>query len=811
MIGAFKYDVFLNHSLMDRKVVCAIAERLRADGLRVWFDEWEIKPGGNIPALIKEGVENSRVLVLCMSANAFGSDWAKLESYTFRFRDPLNKELRFIPLRLDDTPIKGSLAQFSYIKWLPEDREREYAKLLEACRHDELGIDIQKQAECGWSLARPEEIVIDRDTRHDFCTGVKDTLARRVGMMCSNPACRRMTSGPHSDPNKALNIGVAAHVTAASKNGPRYDHSLSKSQRSAIENGIWLCQNCAKLVDNDESRYPVATLNEWKKQAEDEALYQIEANKTPPLTEDSLTTTSVQILPTSPLLKSRIEEARSATDKHDEENAIRLWEEVRKLAEEESNTAAEICARLEIWRLRLRGGSDLDDVLAALDECIRDAESVDLGNDRPRLLQLLGEAHRLKGDFDQARGFVTSALEHSRFLGSKLDEGYALLALSALEKTKEERAVSAVALGFIQEAYDCFSSVYLSGNQEKQHKAKMGFAECHSWRARLFDNLQLDDAMAEYARALDVLCEMGEEHKWDVANILLQRGELHGRADDPQLGCEDLVAAAALFNRLGDHIKAAEATLGIADLLDRRGLRLDSKPYYATAAALATQQGISKRAAWVCFRYACKLVELREFQEAESIFSMLLQADWLASSQRLDVLKNLCLIAQATGQEVDLARHSKATLDIIDDQIATATSADARRKLIISKGKSLEDLGEHDRAVACWHRAIKGFEAANDTQGIIGCWFNIGGVMRKMNKPKEEREAYEKVLSLAGDKGDTFFLPMTLTMLAQLDILEQRFEEARKHLDQAEQENGELNNPAVVLVGQDLRSKLPPD
>ena len=74
------------------------------------------------------------MLVLCMSANAFGSDWAQLESGTFRFRDPLNKERRFIPLRLDDAPIKGSLAQFLYINWHPAEREQEYAKLLEACR-----------------------------------------------------------------------------------------------------------------------------------------------------------------------------------------------------------------------------------------------------------------------------------------------------------------------------------------------------------------------------------------------------------------------------------------------------------------------------------------------------------------------------------------------------------------------------------------------------------------------------------------------------------------------------------------------------
>ena len=115
----FQYDVFLSHSSKDKEEVRPLAKRLQQDGLRVWLDE---------------GLEQSRVLVLCMSANTFGSDWAKLESGTFRFRDPLNKERRFLPLRLDDAPIKGSLAQFLYINWLPPDREQEYAKLLEACQ-----------------------------------------------------------------------------------------------------------------------------------------------------------------------------------------------------------------------------------------------------------------------------------------------------------------------------------------------------------------------------------------------------------------------------------------------------------------------------------------------------------------------------------------------------------------------------------------------------------------------------------------------------------------------------------------------------
>ena len=140
----FSFDVFLSHSSRDKEIVRAVAERLRKDGLKVWpcppkpageggFDEWEIKPGDSIPAKIEEGLERSRVLVLCMSANAFGSDWAQLEAGTFRFRDPLNKDRRFIPLRLDDAPIKGSLAQFLYIDWRREMQEAEYERLLTAC------------------------------------------------------------------------------------------------------------------------------------------------------------------------------------------------------------------------------------------------------------------------------------------------------------------------------------------------------------------------------------------------------------------------------------------------------------------------------------------------------------------------------------------------------------------------------------------------------------------------------------------------------------------------------------------------------
>jgi hypothetical protein len=44
-----------------------------------------ISPGNSISAELEQGMEHSRVLVLCMSANALGSVWRQLEAGTFRF------------------------------------------------------------------------------------------------------------------------------------------------------------------------------------------------------------------------------------------------------------------------------------------------------------------------------------------------------------------------------------------------------------------------------------------------------------------------------------------------------------------------------------------------------------------------------------------------------------------------------------------------------------------------------------------------------------------------------------------------------
>jgi len=105
--------------------------------------------------------------------------------------------------------------------------------------------------------------------RHEFNQPVKEALAKRVAYRCSNPECRSLTTGPHLESTRFVNVGVASHITAASAGGPRFDGKLSQLERSSVENGIWLCQLCAKLIDSDDVRYTVDMLSAWKRVSEE--------------------------------------------------------------------------------------------------------------------------------------------------------------------------------------------------------------------------------------------------------------------------------------------------------------------------------------------------------------------------------------------------------------------------------------------------------------------------------------------------------------------------------------------------------------
>jgi hypothetical protein len=100
--------------------------------------------------------------------------------------------------------------------------------------------------------------------KDDFSPTTKRKIAERACYICSKPDCRKMTIGPHSDPKKSKNLGMAAHIKAASPEGPRYDKDQPPEERRGIMNAIWLCQKHGREVDADDSKHTVKLLCDWK-------------------------------------------------------------------------------------------------------------------------------------------------------------------------------------------------------------------------------------------------------------------------------------------------------------------------------------------------------------------------------------------------------------------------------------------------------------------------------------------------------------------------------------------------------------------
>ena len=119
-----------------------------------------------------------------------------------------------------------------------------------------------------------------RSSRDDFSQATLRAAAGRVGYRCSFPGCKHVTIGPSMESNtKTSIIGVGAHICAAAAGGPRYDPSMSSSERKSISNCIWLCQSHAHLIDTDVAKYPVDLLQRWKNDAEEAASQALEGTE----------------------------------------------------------------------------------------------------------------------------------------------------------------------------------------------------------------------------------------------------------------------------------------------------------------------------------------------------------------------------------------------------------------------------------------------------------------------------------------------------------------------------------------------------
>lgn len=75
-----QYDVFISHASEDKKdVVTPLAKALRAGGLSVWYEDFELKIGDSLRRNIDRGIASSRFGIVVLSKAFFGKGWPNYE------------------------------------------------------------------------------------------------------------------------------------------------------------------------------------------------------------------------------------------------------------------------------------------------------------------------------------------------------------------------------------------------------------------------------------------------------------------------------------------------------------------------------------------------------------------------------------------------------------------------------------------------------------------------------------------------------------------------------------------------------------
>ncbi|HSS78415.1 MAG TPA: toll/interleukin-1 receptor domain-containing protein, partial [Thermoanaerobaculia bacterium] len=110
------FDVFLSHNSKDKPAVRQIGEALRARGLKVWLDEWNLIPGRRwIPALEK-AIETAKTAAVLVGESGFGR-WEQPE-YEGALSEFVERGLPVIPVLLPGAPTEIKLPLFlKGFKW----------------------------------------------------------------------------------------------------------------------------------------------------------------------------------------------------------------------------------------------------------------------------------------------------------------------------------------------------------------------------------------------------------------------------------------------------------------------------------------------------------------------------------------------------------------------------------------------------------------------------------------------------------------------------------------------------------------------
>jgi hypothetical protein len=109
-IQAKNFDLFLSHNSHDKPTVLGIAKELKARGVKVWYDEWQLTPGQPSQPLLETGLKTSKAIAVLVGSNGLGP-WED-EEMQVALRIAVETKRPVIPVLLPGAPSGLELPMF---------------------------------------------------------------------------------------------------------------------------------------------------------------------------------------------------------------------------------------------------------------------------------------------------------------------------------------------------------------------------------------------------------------------------------------------------------------------------------------------------------------------------------------------------------------------------------------------------------------------------------------------------------------------------------------------------------------------------
>lgn len=126
-----KPKAFISHASEDKdRFVLSFAEKLRANGIDVWLDKWEMLPGDSlVDKIFEEGIKEADIFIIVLSSKSVSKPWVR-EELNAGIVKRISNSCKIVPILIDDCDVPECLKSTLWQKISDLDNYEDELKII---------------------------------------------------------------------------------------------------------------------------------------------------------------------------------------------------------------------------------------------------------------------------------------------------------------------------------------------------------------------------------------------------------------------------------------------------------------------------------------------------------------------------------------------------------------------------------------------------------------------------------------------------------------------------------------------------------